>query len=372
MPVYEENFKVNGQKVYYIRCYVDGPNGRKQIKRHNIKEWIGNVGKKLAQQEEIRLVNKKYNNYEDITVNEIAELFFETKEREWSLSTYKKNTEDYRRHIKNKFGNRKALSITQKEVLEWKNKVGKKHYSINYLSSIYLIFSAIMDYGKYYNIPVNVVKLVGNFKTSRKYKKREMKFINMKQFNDAIKNEKNIYYYVAFHILFYTGIRRGEMLALNVKDLNFEENTIRIDETFNPKISHETDLPKTVRSRRTIPVKKELMDMLKHLISLGVENNGYIFMNKITLTTLKRKSDINLKSIGFTEEEHIRIHDYRHSFISMCINNNVPIEIISDYVGHENTSVTWDIYGHLYPERKNSIMNALNFNINTKPLLANS
>ena len=111
------------------------------------------------------------------------------------------------------------------------------------------------------------------------------------------------------------------------------------------------------------------MDLLKKLINIQESKNGYIFLNNITLSTLKRKSDRNLRSIGLNEKELIRIHDYRHSFATMCIHNNVPIHVLSDYMGHENISVTWDTYGHLYPDSKNvlvSTINSINIDFNQK------
>lgn len=57
----------------------------------------------------------------------------------------------------------------------------------------------------------------------------------------------------------------------------------------------------------------------------------------------------------------MRIHDFRHSFASLCINNDVPIAIISEYLGHENISTTLDIYSHLYPDSQNKLVEKLNF-----------
>ena len=190
-----------------------------------------------------------------------------------------------------------------------------------------------------------------------------MKYINALQFNEAIKNEDNIFYFVAFNLLFYLGIRRGEMLVLNINDIDFQKNTIRIDETVNPRISNIPTPPKTSKSNRTLPVKEEIMEMLKKIIELDTSTDGYIFLNNIALTTLRRKSNNNLKAIGFNKEQYIRIHDYRHSFASMCINSGIQIEILNEYMGHKNVSITWDTYGHLYPETKSALLSKLNVEI---------
>lgn len=363
MPVYEENFKVNGQKVYFIRCYVDGPNGRKQIKRHNKKDWIGIIGKRLAQQEEIRLVNKKYNDYENITIDEIAKDYLNNMQKNLKETTYLKNRDNYILYIKPIFGNRIANSITTKDILNWKNNLLSKDFALNYLKGFYTTFSSLLNFGvKYYNLSKNVVRIEGNFKNARGRKKEDYKVLTEEQFKMAIKNETNIYYFVAFNILFWTGIRRGEMLALNINDLDFNNNLITIDESYNPKTQKKYDDPKTLKSNRILPVKKELMDLIKKIADMNTDKSGYIFKRNITLSTLKRKSDKNLESIGFEKKNFIRIHDYRHSFATMCIHNKVPIQIISDYMGHENISITWDTYGHLYPDEKYNLINTLNIN----------
>lgn len=364
MPVYEEKEKIDGQKVYFIRCYIKGPNGKMiQIKRKNKKEWIGREGKILAQQEEIRLLNSQLINFENITIDEIASDYLENLKRNWKESTYLKNKDNYQIYIKPYFGYRKAKSLTTKDILDWKNCMMSKGFALNYLKGFYSTFSALMNFGvKYYDIKQNVVRIEGNFTAVKGKKKKEMKVITSEQFEEAIQFEEDIFYHTAFILLFWLGIRRGEMLSLNINDLDFESNTIRIDETTNPKISKTPHDPKTDKSNRILPVKKEIMFLLKELITKYKFEDGYIFLNNITLSTLKRKSDRMLKKIGLDDESLIRIHDYRHSFATMCIHSGVEIQVLSDYMGHENISITWDTYGHLYPDSKKTLLDKISLN----------
>ncbi len=360
MPVYEEKEEVNGQKRYYIRLYIESPNGKsKQITRHN-KKWIGRNGKVLAQQEEVRLRNKNFNDYEDMTVDEIANEYLKNLKLNWKESTYLKNFDNYNLYIKPYFGFKKANNISARDILDWKNIINEKKFALNYKKGFYSTFSAIINFGcKYYNLSKNVVRIEGNFKNVKGSKKKEMKIITDYEFKESIKNEQDIFYYVAYNILFYVGLRRGELLALNINDLDIKNNTIRIDETVNPKISLTPYPPKTDKANRILPIKKELMDLILQLIDKRTFENGYIFLKNITLSTLKRKSDRNLRSIGFSENQLIRIHDYRHSFATMCINFGVAIQVLSEYMGHENISITWDTYGHLYPDAKNTLVDKI-------------
>ncbi len=371
MPVYAEMIKdkngknvekkINGKTVYYIRTYVENSDGkRKQITRHN-KTWLGRSGYDEAQREEIRLKNNVCSDKNGkILLHELAKHYLENSKINWKESTYLKNRDNYRLFIKPKLGSYMIQRLTTKDILEWKNELKKKGYALHYLKGIYSTFSAILNFGcKYYNLEKNVVRIEGNFKDVKGSQKKEMKIITDEQFKNAIKNEKNYFYFVAFNLMFYCGLRRGEMLALKIEDIDFKNNTISINKTVNPKISKVPTPPKTNKSNRIIPVSENIIRLLKSLIENNSFDDDFIFLHHIALTTLKKKSDRNLKSIGLDEDKLIRIHDYRHSFASFCINNNVEIQILSDYMGHENISITWDIYGHLYPDAKYSLINKI-------------
>ena len=359
MPVYEEKKKINGQKRYYILTYVRDENGNsKRIMRRN-KNWIGKNGYFLAQQEEIRLKNQSTNNfeYENHTLNKLYDSFILYKEKNVKYSTLLKLQQNYDNHIKNFLGSKKYYSLTTLDIQKWKDFMYNKNLSLNTMKNTFTTLSSILEYGcEYYGLPKNVARIAKNFKQTKGVSKNEMNFITKEQFDKAIELEPNFIYQTALTILFYTGMRRGEMLSLNINDLDFENNTIRIDETINPKISNIPNPPKTNKSNRTIQVLPKIMNMIKEIINNGILEDGYIFLHNIKLTTLKAKCDRMLTKIGLKKDELIRIHDLRHSFASMCINKGVEIQIISEYMGHENISITWDTYGHLYPNSQSKLL----------------
>lgn len=97
--------------------------------------------------------------------------------------------------------------------------------------------------------------------------------------------------------------------------------------------------------------------LLKEYIK-NVDDKTIFGLKNIKPTTLQRKCDKNCLKAGITK--NIRIHDFRHSFASLCINNNVPIEILSEYLGHESISTTINTYAHLYPDSQDKLLNILN------------
>ena len=218
-----------------------------------------------------------------------------------------------------------------------------------------------MNFGvKYYKLKQNVASITGNFKKSKGSVKKELNFLTENEFNNFINYENNTTYKDFFTLLFYTGMRRGELLALLISDINFTKNEININKSINPKNGKNATVPKTNKSNRKI----KMLRIVKETLSKYKNTNDIIFgLNKITPTTLQRKCDKNCKSAQI--DKNIRIHDFRHSFASMCINKGVPIEIISEYLGHENISTTLNIYSHLYPNSQNKLIEILDNEVTT-------
>ena len=96
------------------------------------------------------------------------------------------------------------------------------------------------------------------------------------------------------------------------------------------------------------------------LSSVGVsfnslcDNSFPVFNENITVTIDDEGNKINISDF--------RIHDFRHSFATMCIDKGIPINIISEYLGHENVSTTMNIYGHLYSNSQDKLITMLSEN----------
>ena len=369
MPVYEEKELVNGQKRWYIRTYTVGSNGKKkQITRHN-KLWIGRDGYWLAYQEESQLKNKKIDKFEKISLDDLANKYFEYVKANLKPSSVQKNIDNYNCYIHPIIGFKNVTDLENKDILELhkyldnyqkviksknaKRKSGSYALSLRFKQSIHITLNAILNFGcKYYNLEKNVAKIVGNFKNIKGVSKNELNFLTISEFKHFINYEKNEIYKDFFLILFYTGMRRGELLALTIKDIDFDKNELYINKSLNPKNGKEATVPKTNKSNRKI----KMLNIVKNtLLKYKNTQKKYIFgLENIKLTTLQKKCDNNCKSAGI--EKNIRIHDFRHSFASMCIFKGVPIEIISEYLGHENISTTLNTYSHLYPNSQEKLV----------------
>ena len=183
-----------------------------------------------------------------------------------------------------------------------------------------------------------------------KMKNREMLFWTKEEFLKfaVAMMDKPLSYY-AFEMLYWTGIREGELLALTPADFDFEKRTVKINKSFQHLNGRDIiTSPKTEKSNRTIQLPKficdEMQDYLKMLYDVGLEDR----MFPITKSYLHREMDRGAKEAGV---KRIRIHDIRHSHVSLLIDMGFSATAIADRVGHESIDITYN-YAHLFPSKQ--------------------
>ena len=183
---------------------------------------------------------------------------------------------------------------------------------------------------------------------NKKY--REMLFWTKEEylkFADAMMDKPMSYY--AFEMLYWTGIREGELLAITPADFDFEKRTVTINKSFQHLNGRDIiTSPKTEKSNRTIQLPKflcdEMQDYLKMLYDVGLEDR----MFPVTKSYLHREMNRGAKEAGV---KRIRIHDIRHSHVSLLIDMGFSATAIADRVGHESIDITYN-YAHLFPSKQ--------------------
>lgn len=140
--------------------------------------------------------------------------------------------------------------------------------------------------------------------------------------------------YYAFEMLYWCGVREGELLALTPADFDFEKQTVTISKSYQRIKGRDviTD-PKTPKSNRVIQMPAFLCDEMQDYIKslYAVEPTDRIFT--VTKSYLHREMDRGAKEAGV---KRIRIHDLRHSHISLLIDMGFTALAIADRVGHES------------------------------------
>ena len=175
-------------------------------------------------------------------------------------------------------------------------------------------------------------------------------------------NGRRVYKFGAFYVfLLYTGLRLGEALALKWNDIDFDNRTVNVSRTIiYVKDRNKNDGSKVLIDQQSTKsgvsrvvylsnMAIEAITDLKH--QMGYDPNGYIMQTKNK--TIIYPADIYKifqRILKRADIEQCGIHALRHSFVSLMINNGVPVPMISAMVGHSNIGITMNVYSHLLKE----------------------
>ena len=347
--------KTNG--TWYVQFrYTDWKGERQQkLKR-------GFATKKEAQAWEREFLMQKQADV-NMTFESFAQLYEKDMKPKLKLNTWLTKESIIQKKILPYFGKRKLSEITAKDVMDWQNAIRGltdakgKPYSPTYLKTVHNQLSALFNHAvRYYGLQVNPAAKAGNMGVEER---REMLFWTKEEylkFADAMMDKPLSYY--AFEMLYWCGIREGELLALTPTDFDFEAGTVSISKSYQRLKGEDViTTPKTKKSNRVIKMPKflcgEMEDYLKMFYSTGA--NERIF--PVSKHYLHHEMDRGAKAAGV---KRIRIHDLRHSHISLLIDMGFTALAIADRVGHESIDITYR-YAHLFPTRQTEMADKLDF-----------
>ncbi len=352
MAVYKEE-KTGTWRVIYR--YTDWTGERKQTQKR------GFATKREAQAWEREQLNKAVSDL-DMTFKSFVEQY--TADMRTRL---KENTWATKEHIINTkllpyFGKLKMCNITAQQIISWQNEMINfkdntgKPYSPVYLKTVQNQLSAIFNHAvKYYNLRVNPCKKAGSM---GKKKNREMLFWTKEEylkFSEAMMDKPLSYY--AFEMLYWCGIREGELLALTPADFDFEKSTVSINKSYQRLSGQDLiTTPKTEKSNRTITMPQFLAEEMRDYIAMLYDVGDNDRMFTVTKSYLHREMDRGAKEAGV---KRIRIHDIRHSHVSLLIDMGFSAIAIADRVGHESIDITYN-YAHLFPSKQAEMADKLN------------
>ncbi len=267
----------------------------------------------------------------------------------------RKSTWDAKEHvIRTKilpfFGEMKLDMIKPRDIIKWQNQIAQmkrkdgSDYAASYYKTIQSQLSSVFNHAvRYYDLESNPVKKVLPISGGRP---QEFRYWKKEEFEIFISHvpSTSIFYY-AFEMLYWCGLREGELFALTLRDFDFNKKTVEINKTFTvvkgePIIS----LPKTQSGLRTVTIPESLCNEIEGFVKeLQVEEDERIFKAS--------KTQLNLMLQKYAEEsgvERIRVHDLRHSHVSLLIHMGFSAVAIGKRVGHKSERITY-YYAHLFP-----------------------
>lgn len=354
-----------------MSAYKDSKTG-KWVATFRYKDWQGNTLRKLkrgfetkrdALQWERDFLMKNDGNIE-MTFRAFAEKYLEDVGPRLKPDTLSMKKSVIETRIIPYFGDMRLSEVTAQAIVKWQNTLielknpdtGERLYKKSYLKTIHNQLSAILNHAvRYYGLSENPARIAGNMGSEDDIKMSFWTTDEYEVFSEAMM-EKPISYYI-FEILYWGGLRLGEMLALTPGDIDLENKTISITKTYYKLdgVEHITS-PKTAKSNRTISIPDFLAEELdEYMKSLhGIENSDRLF--NVSKGYVQAEMKRGCKQTGVKK---IRVHDLRHSHVSLLIHMGYSAVAIAQRTGHESIDITYR-YAHMFPSVQTEMANRLN------------
>lgn len=302
-------------------------------------------------------IKKKNPKKSDILIGDLlrqylASLFNQNKDS----SIYDKQNV-YRLFILPKFEQVKIKTLSKEMLLTWQDEIWSQKnprtdefYSYSYLSKVRAHFSSFLEWCKDRGYCdknyLNEVK-----KPKRRAPKKQMQFWTREEFTQFISVVDSPLYHALFTLMFYTGRRKSELFALTPEDI--KKTSIVFDKSLTRKTIGSAPYKITTTKADKIqetPICKIVQDELTAYIG----ETPFFFGGKTPLAenTVTR---IFQRYCRKAEVKIIRIHDLRHSFVSMLIHLGANLMVVADLIGDTVEQVI-KTYGHLYEADKTNII----------------
>lgn len=297
----------------------------------------------------------------NMTMESFCKLYEEDVKPGMKRSTWLTKESIIRSKIIPYLGQRKGSEITAKDVIDWQNAMRKlknksgKPIAPTYLKTIHGQLSAIFNHAmKFYDLAANPAQKAG---TMGAEESKEMEFWTKEEylkFSEAMMDKPLSYY--AFELLYWCGVREGELLALSPSDFNFEKRTLRINKSYQRLEGEDViSTPKTKNSNRIVKMPlflcDEMQDFFKQYYSQQPDDRIF----PVTKYYLSHEMDRGCKESGV---KRIRVHDLRHSHVSLLINMGFTALAIGKRVGHSAEKITYR-YAHLFPSVQTKMVDRL-------------
>lgn len=354
MPAYKYTLK-SGKTMWYANFYyTDWTGTQKHVCKRGFKT------QREAKEYERSFADQQ-NTTSDILFSSLVQNYLEDMSHRLKPTTMENKKFIINGKLLPYFGNLKVCDIDTIRVRKWQNMLlsyrdeNGSPFSQTYLKTVNNQLSALMNYAvAHYRLAANPCRAAGSIGKSKADEMNIWTQEQYEQFSGAIQKSSMK---LAFDVLFYTGMRSGELLALTPADILPSK---RIDISKNYAKVNGEDLflePKTPKAKRCISIPDFLYNDLREYIAkiYGIEKNDRIFY------FTKSALDKEIKKIaGKAGLPPIRVHDLRHSHASMLIEMGfAPLEI-ADRLGHESVKTTLDTYSHLYPDKDQQLADRLN------------
>lgn len=368
------NFEVNGNKYYRVTRTVgkraDGTSIRKTFYGSGINEANEKADNYIND-----IKNGLVNNYEYAVFSELMSMWlfdFLYKSSKIKPSTFQRYEGIYRKYIKNSSIAGLKLNECNTVKLQFFFNELSKTYSytqLRYLCDVMRnFFNWCINSGYILKNPCSKIEIKGN--KSEIIKRKKENKIEILTENEINKIKKYIFG-TEFELLFLldlsTGLREGELLALEWNDIDFDNQTLKVEKSVkevyiydiekNRHIETIVQTPKTLTSFRIVPLPHPIILKLKEFLKKdGIifhdENMQYLKAKNVSYRWKKILQKCNI--------QHKKFHSIRHTYASTLLKNGVDIQTVAELMGHSAIAIT-QIYLHSTNEQKYDAASKLNY-----------
>ena len=278
----------------------------------------------------------------DMTVASFVDVYFADKSGELKERSMKNKKYMIDSHVIPYLGDKKMNEVAPADIIAWQNEIRSKNFSESYQRMLQNQVTALFTHAqRIYNLSNNPCKKVKKIGRSDV---RRLEFWTYEEYQKFIATfEKETRSYLMFEILFWTGMREGEMLALAMKDIDLVNKQIHITKTYYR--ANKKDIitePKTDNSVRTIEIPdflaKEIEDYWRRLYQYPKDERLFPVVAEAVQHTMKR----HIVKAGIKK---IDVHSLRHSHCAYLIKQGVQPLIIKERLGHKDIKITYSCGG---------------------------
>ncbi len=295
--------------------------------------------------------------------------WLETKKHHVAEQTWSYYTQIVRDYIKPNLGKYKLRELSTRRIQSFYNQLVEQGVGLRTIEKTHSVIHASLNSALKYGL---VISNPDTFTDPPKPIKKEMRFLNIEEVKKLLQvaTEGNDRNYSLYYLAIVTGMRQGELLGLQWKNVDLDKGIIKVIQNLKrlPKGNLVFGKPKTKTSIRSITIGQETIEVLrthKEMIERERYNESIndlwkemdmVFPSTIGTpidpTNLLMKFRQLLKKAGLSR---IRFHDLRHTSASLMLNNGVDVLVASRRLGHSKPSITLDVYGHLLSSVQDSV-----------------
>lgn len=373
MSVFKDKEKTKDGRQWRYKVYYHNEDGK--LKPYTSKRYL--LKKEAEAAERVFKLNR------DVPVKKrfdvVADDYFKDAYIRLKESTVNTYYSQYKNNILPYFKNKFIDEINVTDIENWKNKLIDRKIKTSTCNEYYVVFKEIFTYAnRKFELNYNPVSLSGRFKRRNDEvikTEEKLRYITYDEYCKLIDVIHDDLYHCLFLTFYFAGMREGEMQALTWNDIDFNRKVIIVNKTLSTNTKEGRYKITNTKNclNREISMSRTLYDELKRYKEVVMKyddfrSDWFVFGNGDFLSTynMNKYRKLYFKEAGL-EKRLITIHEFRHSHVSLCINEYIKsgqsdstkfFLMMSQRMGH-SLRVMQETYMHLFPSVQDNIVSLL-------------